>query len=324
MVTPRERIFSHFDEAAYLAGYPDVAAVVDAGGCASGLAHFEAYGFDEGRSPSPTSRRKRILGNIDTAIMQGVEIGALANPIIRKEDGRILYVDFLDTQALIRNYASDPHTDTTKIVQVDAIWGADRLRDCLPSGFKADYVVASHVAEHVPDLLGWINEISDILNDTGQIRLALPDRRYTFDILRQESQIHDVLDAHLRKTRVPLPRAILDFLISFRTVSAKEAWLGQIDREALEPMYKINTAFEAASRVFETGVYQDTHCWVFTPRSFAKLMEQAVEAGLLRLGCVAFHDTKPFELEFFVGLQAVEDHHLAIKSWQNMRDSAAE
>jgi hypothetical protein len=42
---------SLFDEAAYLALNPDVAAAVAAGGFASGRAHYEMNGFDEGRKP---------------------------------------------------------------------------------------------------------------------------------------------------------------------------------------------------------------------------------------------------------------------------------
>lgn len=39
-----------FDEAAYLARYTDVAAVIAAGGMPSGRHHFEHYGFIEGRN----------------------------------------------------------------------------------------------------------------------------------------------------------------------------------------------------------------------------------------------------------------------------------
>ncbi len=318
-----DAILSRFDEATYLEGYPDVAAAVVAGACVSGLAHFHAYGFDEGRSPCPVSRRTRLLGGLEVAMLQGIEIGALANPAVAKNEGNVLYVDYADRDALVRRYATDPKVDVAKIVHVDAIWGEQRLSECLPAGLQADYVVASHVVEHVPDLLGWLGEIGEVLGARGQIRLAVPDRRYTFDILRQETQIHDVLDAYVRKARVPLPRAVLDFQIWCRTVKVRDAWSGQIDPETLKPVYQTGAAIAAARRVLETGVYLDTHCWVFTPRSFARIMEQAALAGLLGFECIGFHDTERFELEFFVALRATRDSELAASSWREMGRSAA-
>ncbi len=53
----------------------------------------------------------------------------------------------------------------------------------------ADLLVASHVIEHVPDLITWLREIASVLKPTGQARLAIPDRRYTFDLLRVETQL---------------------------------------------------------------------------------------------------------------------------------------
>ncbi len=50
-----------FDEDWYLTSYPDVAAAVRAGGFASGLQHYLAYGRAEGRSPLPPFRTTAIM-----------------------------------------------------------------------------------------------------------------------------------------------------------------------------------------------------------------------------------------------------------------------
>jgi hypothetical protein len=314
----QQRILSYFDEDAYLECYPDVVAGIEAGWFVSGRAHFEAHGLKEGRIPGAGSRSKKLRGSIDIASSLGIEIGALTNPIVTKAEGRILYVDYTDRDGLIEHYASHMSVDPEKIVDVDAVWGQQRLIECLPTGTVADYVIASHVVEHVPDILGWLNEISDVLCDGGQIKLAVPDKRYTFDILRRESQIQDLLDAFIRKARKPLPIALLDYLIWQRTVDCVDAWLGKLDHDSLTPNYSLREAIEITERVAKADAYFDTHCWVFTPRSFALAMEQATAANIISLECFEFHDTKPLQLEFFVGMSRTKDRERAIESWRKV------
>jgi len=314
-------LLARFDETAYLRAYPDVAAVVAAGGLVSGLDHFTRFGLAEGRNPCPVDRRARLLGSLDPTHLRGAEIGALNRPIVRKDEGDILYIDHADREGLLHIFG---HTDMdlSTILEVDAVWGESRLIECLPG--PVDYILASHVIEHVPDLLGWLREVRDALVPGGQLRLAVPDRRYTFDLLRRESGLADVLDAYLRGARAPLPRAVLEFVLMTREVSAQKAWLGQIDPEALRAATpSIPNAITLAREVLETGRYVDSHCWIFTPASFAGLMEGLSQAELLGMECTEFHDTAPFDLEFFVALRPTDDHEAAAASWRGMRDAAA-
>ena len=143
------------------------------------------------------SRRDKILANLDLKALKGLEIGALASPLVKPEEGNIFFVDHVDTETLLKKYGPDPSVNKADIMHVDAVWGAQTLQDCIGAGRKVDYVVASHVIEHVPDLVTWLSEIHSVLRKNGSLRLAIPDRRYTFDYLRNESRIHDVLEAYL-------------------------------------------------------------------------------------------------------------------------------
>jgi 2-polyprenyl-3-methyl-5-hydroxy-6-metoxy-1,4-benzoquinol methylase len=51
-----------------------------------------------------------------------------------------------------------------KLVEVDAIWGQNTLTEAL-KGQQVDYIVASHVIEHVPDLIHFLIQIL-----TGEFR----------------------------------------------------------------------------------------------------------------------------------------------------------
>ncbi len=121
-----------------------------------------------------------------------------------KQSGTVFYVDHCDTEALKMRWSTDANVDVSKL-HVDAVWGGDSLREAIdrsPLAQKAnlqgcllDYIVASHVIEHVPDMITWLREIGAILKQSGTVRLAIPDKRYTFDIRRRTSSITDIVDA---------------------------------------------------------------------------------------------------------------------------------
>jgi SAM-dependent methyltransferase len=325
-----------FNESGYLHAYPDVAAAVKSGAFISGEEHFDKYGHQEGRSangkirPVPLSlpffdgstptRRDKVLANLNVAVLSGLEIGALASPLVTSDEGNIFYVDHVDTETLIRKYGSDGSVDKSKIVNVDAVWGEQSLQHCISVTKKVDYVVASHVIEHVPDLVTWLSEIHSILRKGGSLRLAIPDRRYTFDFIRRESCLHDVLDAFIRRARAPLPRMILEHFGNARVVDCNDAWAGKIKASELKPYHSWNEATNHAKDALDNGIYHDSHCWIFTPLSFADLCGEMAKLDLLNFECDYCIETPRNELEFYVSMSPSEDKIEIIASWARMTE----
>lgn len=304
-----------FDEAAYRAINSDVDAAIKAGVFESGRQHFQRYGRHEGRLLGiPLSRRDKLLTGLDVAHMRGLEIGPLMTPLVHKHEGHIAYVDHADTETLRAKYSCDPGVDLSLILPVDHVWGMQTLADCL-EGRAVDYVVNSHVIEHVPDVVTWLAEIHSVLKPDGFLRMAIPDRRYTFDILRSESSIVDALDAHLRRARTPLPRAILDHFTHYVEVNATAVWDGETDLSALTRTHSVADALGAAERSFATGAYQDTHCWVFTPLSFARLCAGLARIDKLGFSCERIYPTSRYEIEFIAALRPCADPTARIASW---------
>jgi SAM-dependent methyltransferase len=304
---------SAFDEAEYLAANPDVAHAIETGVVASGKEHYERHGRLEGR-PLRT-RRGKLRGGLDVSRMTGLEIGALDSPTVGKHEGDVIFVDYADRDFLRHRYRDDPHVHLDQIVEVDAIWGENTLRDAVGGDRRVDYVLASHVAEHVPDLITWLNEIHSVLNPGGSVRLVVPDKRYTFDYLRAETRLHDILDAYIRRARTPLPRAILDFCMLARVVDARAAWRGELDVETLPRMSFEQDAISTARDAYENGSYHDVHCWVFTPASFVNLMQEVGRLGLVRLRCEEIVSTEYCQAEFFVVMAPGDDPDEIAASW---------
>ncbi|WP_266157759.1 methyltransferase domain-containing protein [Dyella silvatica] len=267
------------------------------------------------------SRRDKILAGLDVRSLLGVEIGALCSPIVSRGDGEVIYVDYADTDTLKKRYAEDSHVDVENIVHVDAIWGEKTLAEAIGSERKVDYVIASHVVEHVPDLISWLQELQSILNNNGQIRLVVPDKRFTFDYLRQETKLSEVVAANFMRARIPQPHAIIDFMINKVTVDNISSWDGLIDPDKLSRDFSLHDAINVATDAVTNKNYHDVHCWVFTPRSFAMLFIEMTKLGLNSLACERFSDTEHYEIEFIVSMKYVSDVNKVISSWQSMIDA---
>ena len=136
------------------------------------------------------SRNSRILATIDIHVEKGLEMGPLDRPVVTKSDGRILYLDHLDTEGLKKKYASNADAGLVspeKLVEVDLVADGRALADILGDRGPVDYVIASHVIEHIPNPIGWLRDIAAALNENGRISLVVPDRRFTFDHFRTDS-----------------------------------------------------------------------------------------------------------------------------------------
>jgi SAM-dependent methyltransferase len=245
------------------------------------------------------NRRAKILSGLNLQAMTGAEIGPLSRPLVRPTDGQVIYVDYTDTETLRARYAHDPEVDPAALVEVGGIWGDNTLLEAL--GAKVDYIVASHVIEHVPDLVTWIGELVSALKPGGEIRLAVPDKRYSFDFRRRETVMADVLPAYETRARRPMPAQIRDFVMNMSPVSPVARWTG---KGADAPtQYTPEQAHTISDAVCANDEYNDVHCWVFTPASFARLMRDLVTAKLIAVECTMFYDTAPGQLEFIVGMK---------------------
>lgn len=260
--------------------------------------------------------RERIRSGLDFSRLHTLEIGPLYRPFVLKSEGDVAYIDHTDTESLRAKYKDDPKFDVNDIVEVDAVWGEQSLQQCV-GGRRFDVIIASHVIEHVPDLITWLEELRSVLADDGEIRLVVPDKRYTFDYIRQVTNFVDILDAYLRKSRSPLPRCIIDHALNVRVVDTAAAWAGPLDEASLKLHHHApyDLAVAAATDALSTGNYHDVHCWVFTPASFASLMEVCARHGLMDLACKDFEDTLVGTLEFTAFLGPDSDRDRVVESW---------
>lgn len=244
--------------------------------------------------------RDRIPPLLDLT-RRGLEIGALDRPIVTRRMGPVEYVDHEARADLQAAYSGHPAVRLEALVEVDHVWGARSLLECVGGRREFGWVVASHVIEHVPDLFGWLREIASVLADDGLAAFIVPDKRYTFDLLRRTSSGAELVDAHVRGLRRPDARQVYDHLTGARALgdggAMAPALTDQQEREVLE----------LCQRSQAGGLYVDVHCWVFTPRTLVEALALGSRLGLLPYAIERLEPTAEGATEFLLVLRRLPE-----------------
>ncbi|CAA2160573.1 Ubiquinone biosynthesis O-methyltransferase [Methylobacterium brachiatum] len=259
---------------------------------------------------SPVTRRDTFLTRgCNPNVQRGLEIGALNNPIIPPGVGSMKYVDYTDTDGLRRQHENLPDR-AAGIVNVDYVWrGSGSLAEVIGEVDAFDYVIASHVIEHVPNTLGWLRGICSVMKPGGVFNLAIPDKRYTFDLKCPLSTLAELIEADMLNYQIPSVRQMFEHTFNIAKIEPGAIWRDDVNVDELEKYnskYAIYLAHEQAARIANEGAYIDSHCWFYTPASFLELIEGA--ALLERFDFLLTHiePTLEGEFEFFVSLQKPE------------------
>jgi len=235
----------------------------------------------------------------------GLELGPLAWPILTRAEASIEYVDHATTHELRRLYRGDRGVPNAQIVDVDFALSGRPLPVAVGNK-RFDYVLASHVIEHVPDVIGWLGEINTILKPGGILSLAIPDKRYTFDIDRDVSRPADIIAAHVDRNIKAGSAAVYDHFRNYRSkVDPVQAWEGKLylTEEAGPHRYSVKESYDFCIANQTGGRYIDTHISVFTPASFFAVIKELIELSLFPFKVAYFYDTAENGIEFIVGLQ---------------------
>ncbi len=117
---------------------------------------------------------------------EGVEFGALHAGLAMPPGARVRYADFADATKL---HAFFP--DQRGIRAPDIITSLESMDAITPASL--DFIVANHVLEHTENPLRALKAIASRLKPGGIAYLALPDKRYTFDIQREITSLAHIV-----------------------------------------------------------------------------------------------------------------------------------
>lgn len=222
----------------------------------------------------------------------GIEIGPFYNPITPKSNGwKTTVVDFTDQEGL-RDVA---RTHTVQIVRdmasniepVDVVWRGQPIDEACRSvrkeGFQ--YLIASHVIEHIPDIISFFRQVSNLANQNFILSLAVPDCRRTFDFFKPLSSSADALLAYREKRSLHSPETMFVARAYAVWVDRISAWLPGQSGELYLPdsldQAHLQYIDYLAKHEAGTQAYVDSHCWYWTPSSFELMILELNHLGYI-------------------------------------------
>lgn len=241
------------------------------------------------------SDRLRRLSGFQTEGL-GLEVAPYFNPVLLKSECQVHYTDYIGNDEIAAKAKENPTLNGRVPPIVDFVWtpGAP-LKDCAPPGTEYDFALASHVMEHVPNPLGWLNEILSVMKTGATLRLFLPDKRTNNDVNRHETSFGELLSWWLERPSIPTPAQVADFMFnSLNDLQRDDARLLETPRS-----YSDQDVLNFATFVYNERAYIDVHCTVWTPDSFIREMQPAVRLGLLNVVLVP---VEQWRYEFAVDL----------------------
>jgi len=254
---------------------------------------------------SQALRARLILGDLPKTA-NVLEVGASYSPIAPRADGwKTAIVDHASRSDLVAKYRDMPDVvDTDRIEDVDYIWSGGSIADAVPAELHGtfDALIASHVIEHVPDVVGFLRAMATLLREDGTVILAVPDKRFCFDYFRPLATTAHVLEAHesgrIRHTR----RTAFEQWAYTVTNAGTGAW-GQEPVSDVAFMLPFGTATEllASYDAQPDSAYVDMHAWQFTPSSFELILLEL--AALNRADWAIESITSATGCEFLVRLR---------------------
>jgi hypothetical protein len=205
---------------------------------------------------------------------------------------------------LIAAQSIDHEVDFSAIEEVDYVWRGERYADLVGPDRRYDWIIASHLIEHTPDLIGFLTNCEDILSRDGVLVLAVPDKRYCFDRFRPLSGIAQVIDSHLGGDNVHSAGVEAECHLYSVSKGGKAGWGPQHVGE-YEWLYSETNVRALIDRARTATEYRDYHRWCFTPSSFRLLVHDLRDLGFISLQEVDFSSLGG---EFVVRLGRGESH----------------
>lgn len=253
-------------------------------------------------APLEGRRRRRLflVHHLDMESPAILEIGALDSPTYAPEEAN---VKFLDRFTIEENYEfikDLPDRMTERLVNVDYAIKSKFFAETIDARF--DLVIANHVIEHIPDIIRWINELKKLLKPGGKVFLGIPDRRYTFDYIRPETDVVEILRCYDEDLGEPNFYQMLRSVYMYRPIVAADVWTETLGAKPTARRFNLRDAMKLTKEKLGTG--ESTHCSVFSRDSFVQLWSELLESGLIDLEITHIADVSPDANDFHVLLGA--------------------
>ena len=205
-----------------------------------------------------------------------LEIGAFTRPTLRPPTFRTSFLDFYST-ADLRKHCGEIGIDPDLVMPVDYVVKGEDYSTVVDQKFGI--VLANHVLEHISNPILWLNMIADMIEEQGLLFISLPDKKFSFDRFREETQLSHI---------------VADYLVEGRDILSEHCIETEMyyDREyaglenSLETSLSVDKLRGAAGN-FHPGI----HCHVFGGGSFLnKIIRPLIHMQLIPFSVVDYRE----------------------------------
>lgn len=250
-----------------------------------GAAHFFVHSADDRRQDAEIGDFRDYIRRHISKASPILEIGPSHSPIVSKRAGyNVTVLDHAEADELRQKFTAHG-VDVSQVEPVDLVWRTGKFSD-LMGDRKFEAVISSHVVEHAPDFVQFLQDSASILTAEGCIYIIAPDRRFCFDFFHAPSDPAKILADHIEnRTR----HSVAAFYRRITSGIEGELIARQIVRGKNEPpsspfaIGNPHSAWPTAQERASAKVYVDGHENYFTPASFALLVEELNYLGQLDL-----------------------------------------
>ena len=229
----------------------------------------------------------------------GLEIGPSHNPIAPKKDGfNVKILDHMTKEGLIEKY-KEHHINLQNIEEVDYVWNGEKYSKLIGDKHCFKWIIASHLIEHTPDLVSFLNDCDELLSDDGILSLVIPDKRFCFDHYRPITSLSNVIDANYHNHTIHSPGTVAEYFLNVVSKSGQIAWDSNHSGQ-YEFVHTLMDAKNGMQSVINDSSYLDVHSWCFVPSSFRLIINDLFNLGLISLKEVCYFPTSGSE--FYVSL----------------------
>ncbi len=246
------------------------------------------------------NRRQAALGPLNVT-GRGIEIAPYFNPFLDKSEFSVVYTDYVSTDELRAKAALNPGAVTKSVPEIDFVWKPGRsLKECMGKRELFDYALASHVIEHVPNTIGWLNDILEVMKVGATLALMVPNRLDSFDYYRKETTVSDLIGNFVERRDIPTPSQVFDFMSrSIEDTGARPKKFGAgHEFAAVKRSYTDEDALNTTLFTHANHHYLDVHCTVWTDRTFVEAFRHIATLGIMNVEVSDAYNTT--ENEFVV------------------------
>jgi SAM-dependent methyltransferase len=242
--------------------------------------------------------REEMANYIKDSNSRILEIGPLNRSLLDKNKYKnYFFADIRSTEEIRELYSENKYlkktginVDQSTIIEIDYVIKGS-YKETFKKEEKFDYIIVSHVLEHIPNLLDFLLDVKNIISAKGELIIIYPDRRFSFDYFRSDTKFSDVYSVYKGSSN-NLASQVLDFYTNVISENEASKFWKQDNEINLIDINDEKKDIDSYRKVLKGEMEKDIHYWPFSDLAFIKFLYDCKMYGYLPYSIKKFVPTQ--------------------------------